>query len=454
MSDIWQAFFCMICFTVVVFIPFATFYYEADSFDLNDMSIKKSRFRPALIQESVVLICFMIILISLYFTKGNIEMPVHEYEYTLDMMETISYTRNPDSSSPYSWISQSVPPSYFNQNVTKSYQLIELPSTFSVYLISFFGWLGWLIFSVFLGVGMTALPFDLICEFIWRPRILPPDVLANTELELQERTKELLEITLLLKRERSGVNDGSSTAKSAMRKRYMTDRLEINKLTQMVYLLERDLENFRACKAVRESYNPLIPYVKLFFGGLFSMLSLIWILQIILAVITQPHVSPFLDMYLLSFDYWFPMFGNLTYAFLSLYLLICTVKGCFKLSVRFVCFKIHPMVVGGTYVNSFLFNLGIVLLCTIPLVNFCVISFSGYTVYTDIYFLLIVEANQVHFYRAFFQGYAFIWIVLITSCATLPLLLYRPRDKATSTEEFRRTLHDRAATTYSPLATK
>lgn len=445
MSQIWAAFFCMICFTVITLIPFAIFYYESDGADLRDESIKKSRFWPAFFQECVLAFGFLILLLALYFTQSYTLIPVEEHVYDISEFETLTYTKTSDN--PYEFLSTAFNPPDLNVNSTSSIlpSKLVIPVSFPVFLVGLFGWIGWWAFSLFLGVGLTATPFDLICEFIWRPVLLPPDVLANTELELQERTREILEIVTLLKRERITVNDGSRGSKAAMRKRYITDRMEVNRLTQMVFILERDLDQFRMSKYLRQQYNPLIPYFKLAMGCFFAILSILWILQIVFSMLTDPAVTPFLSLYLLSFDYWFPMFGTLTYSLLSLYLLLCTIQGCFKLSVRFICIKIHPMKIGGTYTNAFLFNLGIVMLSTIPLVHFCVSAFSSYTVNSDAFFLFQVQVKYMHFFRAFHMNNIFIWFILLVACILLPYLMYKPRDIAESTEQFKRHLQDRSA---------
>eukprot|EP00981_Chlorochromonas_danica_P005614 scaffold1160_cov174-Ochromonas_danica.AAC.14 len=129
----------------------------------------------------------------------------------------------------------------------------------------------------------------LVVAYIWRPHVLAPDDLANKELELQEKTAELLELVTLLKRERTNLNDGTGKAKRAIRLRYMTDRLEVNKLTQMVFLLERDLEQLNACKVARHGYNPLKPYAYLiagvnninFFMVFFRNNVFVWMLMLI-----------------------------------------------------------------------------------------------------------------------------------------------------------------------------
>lgn len=48
-----------------------------------------------------------------------------------------------------------------------------------------------------------------------------------------------------------------------------------------------------------------------------------------------------------QFDGWFPLFGVLSVAIFTLYLLFCVVAGNFKLGVRFLCVELHPMKVGG-----------------------------------------------------------------------------------------------------------
>jgi LMBR1 domain-containing protein 1 len=55
-----------------------------------------------------------------------------------------------------------------------------------------------------------------------------------------------------------------------------------------------------------------------------------------------------------------------------------------KLGIRFAFFTIHPMEVGKTMMNSFLFNVGVVLLCEIPVIQFCSEAFSIYARVTSI----------------------------------------------------------------------
>jgi LMBR1 domain-containing protein 1 len=450
---VWQAFGGMICFTVIALVPFAIFYYEEDATDLRDVTIKKNRWLPALCYTSVFVFAFLILVLSLYFTVNKTEIPVEEYIYPLNITESYSYSRPPGVDSPYAFLQLTLP-NEFNggKNITMIESTVDMPVGFVVYSMGLLTWIGSWLFATFLGTGLASAPIQFIIAFIYRPKLMTLDVLGATELELQERSNEILEVTMLLKRERGALVDGNKGSAATLRRRYINDRLEVNKLTQMVFCLERDVEDFLASKNLRQNYNPLIAPFKLALGILFAMVSLVWMLQIILGILT--NTTPFLSLYLLSFDSWFPMFGNLTYALLALYLLFCTIIGCFKMSMRLICIKVHPMKVGATYLNAFLFNLGVIMLCTMPLIDFCTQGFAAYAIDTDAYFLFVVQMNHLHFFRTFFVNKVFVWIILLVACVFLPYMIYRPRDQPVSTEDFRRGMMNRAGGTngYSPVA--
>lgn len=101
-----------------------------------------------------------------------------------------------------------------------------------------------------------------------------------------------------------------------------------------------------------------MPWVWLSLGCITAIISTVWIIHMVLFMIVQPAVTPFLNDYFMWFDKWFPLFGVLSVAIFSLYLLAACVKGCFKFGLRLVWFTLHPMKLNGTYMNSFLFNVG------------------------------------------------------------------------------------------------
>ena len=107
-----------------------------------------------------------------------------------------------------------------------------------------------------------------------------------------------------------------------------------------------------------DRFNPFAPVLWLAVGFVTGIIAVIWILHMILYMLLQPALTPFLNDYFFWFDTWFPLFGVLSVAIFSLYLLVACVKGCFKYGLRLVWFTLHPMKPHGTYMNSFLFNCG------------------------------------------------------------------------------------------------
>ena len=447
MLVVWEALFCLIALIFVVFIPFATFYYESDDGTLlNPGAKKKSRIFSAIAYESLVIIGFLCMLLALYYTQAATNIPIQQYSTAFSNAVAASYTA-PAGSGVMSFLSQTLTDNelvLISTQYTKSSKFVSYQVGFAVYVIALSGWIGWWLFAVFTGVGLATLPFDLFVAFIYRPRILAPDELATKEAEVQERTNELLEITVMLKRERMAFSQGHAN-RADKRSKLITDRLEINRLTQMVFLLESDVFELRSCKTVNDGYNPLVPFAKLFAAFIFTTISIMWILQIFFSLLISPPPNQLLNVYLIQFDSWFPMFGNITYAIFSLYLLFATVAGCFKIGLSFLCIKIHPMEVGGTYINSFLFNLGIILVCTIPIIHFCTQAFAGYARNSDSFLLFNLQIQYLTFYSQFFVKNVFTWIIIVCFFIAFVYQIYRPRPKASSAEDFKSALAKRGA---------
>jgi len=177
----------MICFVVVGLVPFATFYYEGASVD----GLDKNRFSTALVYECVVLFSFITVLLPAYFLTGSTSIPVKDYQYDIQDLPAYSYS-DITGKSPYEFIDSTVPTSVFDISNLQSNIYVVYYVPFPVYLIALMGWIGWWFFSVFAGVGISSLPFDYILAYIYRPTILPPDEFAQREIELQERTNDLL----------------------------------------------------------------------------------------------------------------------------------------------------------------------------------------------------------------------------------------------------------------------
>lgn len=80
--------------------------------------------------------------------------------------------------------------------------------------------------------------------------------------------------------------------------------------------------------------NPLLQILQLILGVLSSVLSILWLVHVIAYVFVYPPSTTFLNGYFVALDSVFPLFGTVTYAIFSAYLLCCVVKGNIKFGAR------------------------------------------------------------------------------------------------------------------------
>jgi LMBR1 domain-containing protein 1 len=382
----WEALFMFASLLLIFFIPFAAFFYLADDGVIMGHEEKRSKALPALFNTLVVVITASAIILGLYFTSGHTAIPVSSYEIDFQDIPVTTYSTVYGWVSPYQLIQQSLTASQAHAALTKSITFyITVTVSFPIYVIAIVGWLGWWAFSFFAGAGLASLPFDLIYDFLKRVKTLSPDLIAEKERDIQTRTAELLETAVAIKRSRIEF-DKTGPSSYQRRRRLIEDRVQVNRVTQFVFLLEQDTTDLREAKAYNSNAgNPLTPYAKLVAGVVAVVVSFFWFLQIVLYMLPSPPVTTLLNSYFTLFDSWFPIFGVLTFAIFAYYLLMCTIKGAFRVGLSLFCIKIYPMVLNGTYTDAFLFNVAMVLVCTIPVVQFCLYAFSNYARYTDIY---------------------------------------------------------------------
>jgi len=244
------------------------------------------------------------------------------------------------------------------------------------------------------------------------------------------------------KAQQNGGKRGSYFSKEA-RKAAAEEKKTLLQFKQAVYLLEEDAEDFANCTANYQNYNPLIPIGCLILGICAFFVSLFWLLHIILYVLPNPPVTPFLNAYFQWFDRWFPLFGVLSVLVFSFYLLLCAVKGCFKFGLRFLFFQVHPMKLNKTYMSSFLFNTGLVLLCALPVVQFSASAFQDYARYTTINQMVNVQMKYLRFFGWFWKNNVFDYALLCIMLLTCIYLGCRPRDSSSNSLDLRDRLRAR-----------
>jgi len=206
------------------------------------------------------------------------------------------------------------------------------------------------------------------------------------------------------------------------------------------YYIRQDYKILEMAYKLRKGEgNPLIPIIKLILGILSIGIAFSWILHIGIFILPPQPKSQFLNLFFITLEGVgggkFPLFGIIAYAIWALYLLVAVVKGNFKLGVRFLIWKVYPMEVNGTLMNAFLANTWVILLCSIPAVQFCVRAFPVYATDTAIDMLFGVQAQWAIFFKYFWANNVFIYVIIILNGITLFYLLIFPNDKGAAIEK-------------------
>ena len=290
---------------------------------------------------------------------------------------------------------------------------LRMDVTIVVFLAACLSFLGWFLFSIYVGIGFIGLPMDSINAFVHRPKLLTFSEAATQRKVLLKRSEELIKIGEEMALRLIDAQ-GAARNKKDFRNAGKLHKQELNRFKLLVDMLEKDLEDFQLGdpQNYRKHYNPFVPYMKLI-GGIFSIiLSLIWIIHIIIYMLFNPPLHPFINTYLSFFDGFFPLFGTLTIGIMGLYLLLAASKGAAKFGTRFFLISVHNLEPHKTLLNSFMFNVQLVMLCVLPCVQFCTDAFSQYARHTEADMIFGTQMKYIYGFRYFWQYNVFLFTIL------------------------------------------
>jgi len=412
MELIWQAVFVTLALFLVIIVPASLFYSEVE----GDPTVKTKR-RYVLCNLCLTLF-FSVCTVAISFPfLAHAAIPVTEY--SCDQWQDASVAAESASGAASKICSSGTD------------AVVEFRVGFQVYLIAVQSFIGWFFFVMFGGIGLGAVPLDLVLGFIDRPR-------AIDEATYQQRKRLLGKAASTLMEQAESIQvaeaDSGQSRWTAWRARRAVQS-DYNRFKRDVLLLESEFENLRISK-MHQGENLAVSTVKLLVGILSAILSLMWVFHIILKILvpqidSRIHVE-FIDAIFSACEGSgiYPL-GVALFALFTFYLLICVVKGCLKFGMRlFFLFSIHPMKRQGTPLNSILFNVEMVLITSAAVVQFAQTAFSSYLRLTASDIIFSAQVKYMSFFKFFFERNIFIYALLGWFLLTTLYLLIRPRESA------------------------
>lgn len=154
--------------------------------------------------------------------------------------------------------------------------------------------IGWWLFIIFVGVGLSAVPMDLIHEFRNRPRRLSPN-------QFEMRKNKLLKHVQALRNDGKHLEKTKETVDKTKGFNGWKNRRQFNrnltKFEAQCIIAEREFLLLERISNISK-VAPFLYWIKLFTGIILILLSLVWIIHIFLWVLVKPKgnpVHPFLN---------------------------------------------------------------------------------------------------------------------------------------------------------------
>ncbi|KAB5552171.1 hypothetical protein DKX38_009482 [Salix brachista] len=425
MKDLWIAVYIVDAVLVFFIIPFAMFYYEGD----QDKSVAK-RIKSALLWViTTAIVCGLVL--GILYDEGLLGV-IGKVDFTVRHLSsnTTTFPSTWDFSSSQPCIGSGAHQCSAYLTNASSEKTWTMRATFPEYIVALATIVGSVLFAcpfmisskinglkrvgswakIFGGVGIACLPLGLIFSFIRRPKAVITrsqyiKVDSSPHAKLQCATtylKQLRESAYILQFLWIAVNimqEATELGKKARELKKAADALHqeersgskgrkwrknIKSVEKELLQLEEDVNLLEEMypqgeKAETSWALTVLGYLaKLVLGILGLIVSVAWVVHIIIYLLIDPPLSPFLNEVFIKLDDIWGLLGTVAFAFFCFYLLLAVIAGAMMLGLRLVFITIHPMKWGATLMNSFLFNVGLILLCSISVIQFCATAFGYY----------------------------------------------------------------------------
>ena len=424
MLDMWYATYMTMFAYIFVLIPWTLFYYEQDS----DATQGKKLVSSSLWSVATVVVLGLSMLIAYYF-GGKAKFDMFSVESGMALIgnaalsgatECIALPSSLTTPTDFSTTSGTMGGtlcSGFEAGVTK--ETFTLRPTFIVYMIAVASIVSWLIFFIYAGVGIVALPIDLVKSFMNRPvKVIP--------------RSEYIRCATILARDAQTIHQQIKSVQKEQREtgRSRKTKKELKVLQLKLSQLEDDEEELLKAYPQGETREAtwlmtvMSYYLQLFLGGLSVLLSFFWVLHIILTVLVKPAVHPFLNSFFIWCDELWGLLGVAVFAVFCFYLVFCVIKGNTRLGLKFLLVDLYPMKLSRTSMSSLLFNTGLIMLGSVSVVQFCAQAFPVYAAETAVRDIFGGNIEQLTGLGYLFKYNVFIYSFFAMVCLSCVVLSF------------------------------
>jgi LMBR1 domain-containing protein 1 len=407
MKAFWYTIYILTIVYILVIYPLSTSFYEAD----YDWSIR-DKITHSLCWFAIYFAFFLLITLILYASIGKADIPITRI--------SCDYSMNQNSFSEFK-----------DGSCQASDGDIQVKVNFVIYCIAVLLFVSWLLFAFFGGIGLACVPMDLFYSFASRPKRMRSREIDQRKIILLKNVEELRSLGSELKH--MELNGDHKRFKFSSKRRNYDKKYSQFRAGYM--LADEEFKIVNAENEARKKGNcvVLLYYLLIPLGIIASLFTLLWIIQFICAYFVRKNGRPgypFLArMYIFFNDHDCAFLSFIIFSILSLYLLLCVVKGNFKFGVRILCcWEIFPMKENATYMNTFMFNVTLILLASCSITQFCADCLEDYVAFTDISVIFNVQIRYLKFFRLFYKHHIFQYILFIIFLISLVYLLIKPRD--------------------------
>jgi len=425
MNGLWIGVFIAAVVLIVIVLPFSIFFYEAE--DPNEDKFAK-KFGEGFKYALIVFLIYCAITAVLWVFLGEAQVPYTHLTGSVTGMNIVTFTTcTPVPTCQYLNFDRT----FINPiSTTATLNFIVSPILYGISVLTL---MGVVLFVVFGGIGMAALPLDLFNAWRNRPRFIHFSVYEEQKSIIGSESTRLLEVSekLLDMFKRKGSN----------RPRSRAHRRAYNRFKKEVYFLQEDYETLE--KTFNKGLGPKIfiiiwSWAQLILSFFAAGISIAWFIHIIVydaPQFTGPPLNLFLNQAFIKLDSAWGLLGVIFYGIFAFYLLLCVIKGNFKFGLRVpMFFSIHPMKTHATMMNAFLFNAMLLLTSTICVLQFCSLSFSLYSRYTTIDLIMNVGVKNLRYIKYFWRYYYI--ALLLFAVLTLIYLFCFPSDRRRSKRKY------------------